>query len=222
MTEQIIKLEKPQLDTDFMKALQTRSSCREYDPNKELSLQQLSNLLWAAYGNNRQNKVREKHHFLAYKTVPSSCAAYPLELYVLTKKGIYLYLPDNEELKLIKEGNFMNLSGTQAFVPDCSLNIYFVTNYKKQKEFPNERLSNMFKSNNNAMKHSLIDAGIVSQNISVFCEIYGLKSIVRGDLGDPKKMRELLNLDEDKEPILAQSIGFLKPKPENASFDYLE
>ena len=80
----------------------------------------------------------------------------------------------------------------------------------------------MFKSNNNAMKHSLIDAGIVSQNISVFCEIYGLKSIVRGDLGDPKKMRELLNLDEDKEPILAQSIGFLKPKPENASFDYLE
>ena len=221
MAEQVIKLEKPTLDTDFMKALQTRCSCREYDPDKELSLHQLSNLLWAAYGNNRQNKVREKHHFLAYKTVPSSWAAYPLELYVVTKKGIYLYIPDNEELKLIKEGNYMNLSGNQAFVPDCSLNIYLVTNYKKQKEFPNERLSNMFKSNNNAMKHSLIDAGIVSQNISVFCEVYGLKSIVRGDLGDPKKMRELLNLDEDREPILAQSIGFHKEKPENAAFDYL-
>ena len=222
MSEQIIKLNKPKLDTDFMKALQTRASCREYDPNKELSLQELSDLLWAAYGNNRQNKVRQKHHFLAYKTVPSSCAAYPLELYVVTKKGIYLYNPDNEELKLIKEGNFMNLTGTQAFVPDCSLNIYIVTNYKKQKEFPNERLSNMFKSNNNAMKHSLIDAGIVSQNISVFCEIYGLKSIVRGDLGDIKKMRELLNLDEDREPILAQSIGFHKSKPENAQFNYLD
>jgi SagB-type dehydrogenase family enzyme len=221
MTEHVIKLNKPQLDTDFMKALQTRSSCREYDPNKELSLQQLSNLLWAAYGNNRQNKVRQKHHFLAYKTVPSSCAAYPLELYVVTKKGIYLYIPDDDELKLIKEGNFMSLTGTQAFVPDCSLNIYFVTNYKKQKEFPNERLANMYKTNNNAMKHSLIDAGIVSQNISVFCEIYGLKSIVRGDLGDSKKMRELLNLDEEREPILAQSIGFFKPKNENAEFDYL-
>ena len=221
MTEQVIKLNKPQLDTDFMKALQTRSSCREYDPNKELSLQQLSNLLWAAYGNNRQNKVRQKHHFLAYKTVPSSCAAYPLELYVVNKKGIYLYIPDNDELKLIKEGNFMSLTGTQSFVPDCSLNIYFVTNYKKQKEFPNERLANMYKTNNNAMKHSLIDAGIVSQNISVFCEIYGLKSIVRGDLGDAKKMRELLNLDEEREPILAQSIGFFKSKIENAEFDYL-
>ena len=221
MTEQVIKLNKPQLDTDFMKALQTRSSCREYDPNKELSLQQLSNLLWAAYGNNRQNKVRQKHHFLAYKTVPSSCAAYPLELYVVNKKGIYLYIPDNDELKLIKEGNFMSLTGTQSFVPDCSLNIYFVTNYKKQKEFPNERLANMYKTNNNAMKHSLIDAGIVSQNISVFCEIYGLKSIVRCDLGDAKKMRELLNLDEEREPILAQSIGFFKSKIENAEFDYL-
>ena len=221
MTEHVIKLNKPQLDTDFMKALQTRSSCREYDPNKELSLQQLSNLLWAAYGNNRQNKVRQKHHFLSYKTVPSSCAAYPLELYVVTKKGIYLYIPDDDELKLIKEGNFMSLTGTQAFVPDCSLNIYFVTNYKKQKEFPNERLANMYKTNNNAMKHSLIDAGIVSQNISVFCEIYGLKSIVRGDLGDSKKMRELLNLDEEREPILAQSIGFFKSKVENAEFDYL-
>jgi SagB-type dehydrogenase family enzyme len=173
------------------------------------------------YGNNRQNKVRQKHHFLAYKTVPSSCAAYPLELYVVTKKGIYLYIPDDDELKLIKEGNFMSLTGTQAFVPDCSLNIYFVTNYKKQKEFPNERLANMYKTNNNAMKHSLIDAGIVSQNISVFCEIYGLKSIVRGDLGDSKKMRELLNLDEEREPILAQSIGFFKPKNDNAEFDYL-
>jgi len=221
MTEKVIKLNKPQLDTDFMKALKTRCSCREYDPEKELSLQELSNLLWAAYGNNRQNKVRQKHHFLAYKTVPSSCAAYPLELYVVTKKGIYLYLPDDDELKLIKEGNYMNLTGTQAFVPDCSLNIYFVTNYKKQKEFPNERLANMYKTNNNAMKHSLIDAGIVSQNISVFCEVYGMKSIVRGDLGDVKKMRELLNLDEDREPILAQSIGFLKSKPENAEFDYL-
>ena len=39
--------------------------------------------------------------FLAYKTVPSSCAAYPLELYVVIKKAIYLYEPDNEQLKLI-------------------------------------------------------------------------------------------------------------------------
>ena len=46
MTEKVIKLNKPQLDTDFMKALQTRCSCREYDPEKELSLHELSNFCY--------------------------------------------------------------------------------------------------------------------------------------------------------------------------------
>jgi SagB-type dehydrogenase family enzyme len=222
MAEKIIKLNKPQINNEFMKACQNRVSCRDYDPTKELSLQQLSDLLWCAYGNNRQNKVRQKHHFLAYKTVPSACAAYPLELYAVTRKGIYLYDPDNEELKLIKEGNFMNVTGSQAFVPDSSLNIYIVTNYKKQKEFPNERIANAFKAGNTAKHCSLLDAGIVSQNISIYCEINGLKSVVRGELGDVKKMRELLNLDEDKEPVLAQSVGFIKEKDEKFEFAFLD
>ena len=54
-----------------------------------------------------------------------------------------------------------------------------------------------------------------------FIVINGLKSIIRGDLGDAKKMRELLNLDENKEPILAMSIGLFKEKKENSEFDYL-
>ena len=116
----------------------------------------------------------------------------------------------------------MNITGGQVFVPDCSLNIYIVANYKKQKEFPNERIANLFKVGNEAFKFALLDAGIVSQNISIFCEVNGLKSLVRGDLGDVKKMRELLSLDEDKEPILAHSVGFFKEKTENSEFGFLE
>ena len=44
---------------------------------------------------------------------------------------------------------------------------------------------------------------------------------MRGEMGDIPKMKELLDLKEDEEPILAQSIGFLKSKPENSEFDYL-
>ncbi len=47
MAENLIKLNKPELKGDFMNACQTRKSCREYDPNKELSLQQLSNFFGA-------------------------------------------------------------------------------------------------------------------------------------------------------------------------------
>ena len=66
----------------------------------------------------------------------------------------------------------MNLTGTQAFVRDYYLNIYFITKYKKQKEFPNERLSNMFKSGN-AEKHSLIDAGILLKIFHFIVKLMG-------------------------------------------------
>ena len=176
MEGKVIKLNKPNIDNAFMQACQNRVSCREYDPNKELSLQQLSELLWCAYGNNRQNKVRKKHHFLAYKTVPSGSAVYPLEIYAVTNKGIYLYDPDNEELHLIKEGNYMKYTGNQAFVPDCTLNIYIIFNYRKRKEFPNERIAGIPKEI--ATRSALVEAGCVSQNISLYCTLNGLSTVV--------------------------------------------
>ena len=35
-------------------------------------------------------------------------------------------------------------------------------------------------------------------------------------------MKELLNLDEYQEPILAHCVGFYKPKEENNKFKYLK
>ena len=55
-----------------------------------------------------------------------------------------------------------------------------------------------------------------------YCEINGLQSVVRGELGDVKKMKELLNLDEEKEPVLAKSIGFIKEKDEKFEFPFLD
>ena len=222
MAEKVIKLNKPKIEDAFMKGVQERKSCREYDPNKELTIQQISEILWCTYGNNRQNKIRQKHHFLAYKTVPSACGTYPLKIYAVTKKGIYFYDPDNEELRLVKEGNFMKYTGSQAFVPDCSLNIYMIADFKKQKEFPNERISNRFKTGGTlGMRCALLEAGAASQNISIYCAINGLDSVMRGEMGDIPKMKELLDLKEDEEPILAQSIGFFKEKKENGEFAYM-
>ena len=220
MAEKVIKLNKPKIEDAFMKGVQERKSCREYDPNKELTIQQISEILWCTYGNNRQNKIRQKHHFLAYKTVPSACGTYPLKIYAVTKKGIYFYDPDNEELRLVKEGNFMKYTGSQAFVPDCSLNIYIIFNYRKRKEFPNERIAGIPKEI--ATRSALVEAGCVSQNISLYCTLNGLSTVVRGEIGNVEKMRELLNLDEYQEPILAHCVGFYKSKEENNEFKYLK
>jgi len=59
-----IKLPPPQKKggMSLMKALNNRQSQRSYS-NKDLSLKQMSNLLWAAYGINRPN---------GYRTAPSA------------------------------------------------------------------------------------------------------------------------------------------------------
>ena len=44
---------------------------------------------------------------------------------------------------------------------------------------------------------------------------------MRGEMGDIPKMKELLELKEDEEPILAQSIGFFKEKKENGEYAYM-
>jgi len=57
ISAQDIKLPEPEknIGKPLMQALNERKSSREFS-NKELSLQQLSNLLWAANGFNREDK----------------------------------------------------------------------------------------------------------------------------------------------------------------------
>ena len=65
----------------FMKALSDRHSDREY-ADKELSLQDLSDLLWAANGINRPDGKR---------TAPSALNKQDIDIYVIMKEGAYLY-----------------------------------------------------------------------------------------------------------------------------------
>lgn len=71
-----------QCGTDVMTALANRQSCRSY-ADKELSLQQLSDLLWAANGVNRPEK--------GMRTAPSALNYQDVDIYVCTAKGAYLY-----------------------------------------------------------------------------------------------------------------------------------
>ena len=54
-----------------MESIKNRHTSREYNKNKELSIQQLSDLLWVAYGNNRPKQNIPGHHHGTYKTVAS-------------------------------------------------------------------------------------------------------------------------------------------------------
>ncbi|MCU0580457.1 MAG: nitroreductase family protein, partial [Desulfobacterota bacterium] len=71
------------------KALQERKSVRSYDSGRILSLGEISRLLWAADGVNRDNGKR---------TAPSALARYPVEVLAALPQGVYRYEPKPHRL----------------------------------------------------------------------------------------------------------------------------
>ena len=180
-----------------MKALKERKSYRKFE-GKEIPLQTLSDLLWAAYGNNRENSTRATHTFLAYKTVPSYCASYMFQysFFVFTLKAIYRYDSDKNKLIFIKEGNFMDKTGFQDFVKDGSVNVVMFSDYKSMKENRAEHMRSYF-NDETCLKTSCFDSGYISQNIYIYCQLHGLKTIARAAAGDEKTLKQLLGLGAD-------------------------
>ena len=92
-----IQLKNPQKKggAKIMKALNERKSTRSFD-SKELDLQTLSNLLWAANGINRPDGKR---------TAPSAMNRQEVEVYVCLKSGAYFYNPQANKLEFISDNN---------------------------------------------------------------------------------------------------------------------
>lgn len=166
----------------LMEALNGRQSDRSFS-EKELDNQTLSNLLWAAYGFNREDK----------RTVPSSQNKQEIDLYVMKKDGIYFYDAKSSVLKLTVKGDFKAGLGRQEFAKDASINIICVANTDKA-------------SNREAC---FFDSGLIMQNIGLFCASEGLGNVIRGSF-DRKLLPEYLKLTENQIVTMTQVVGYTK------------
>lgn len=92
-----VKLNKPDMNRgkSLMKSLSERKSVREYS-GKELSVQDLSDLLWAANGINRTD---------GKTTNPTAMNRQDIKVYVVLPKGTYLYNNKENRLDPISEGD---------------------------------------------------------------------------------------------------------------------
>ncbi len=174
----------------LMDALAKRFTARAFDP-KELSPQQLSSLLWAAFGINRPDGKR---------TAPSARNFQETDIYVLLKSGAYVYAAKSNKLDLVVAEDIRALGGTQDFVKDAPVTLVFVADLAKMGKGSNE----------DKMNTAHIDVGYISQNVYLFCTSEGLvtgarMSVDRAALGTKLKLRP------DQMIILAQSAGYPKP-----------
>ncbi|MDR3094934.1 MAG: SagB/ThcOx family dehydrogenase [Bacteroidales bacterium] len=166
----------------LMDALSNRQTVRAYS-DKAIEPQTLANLLWAAYGFNRENK----------RVVPSSQDRQEIDLYVVVKEGIYLYDAKVNKLLLRVKGDHRKDTGSQDFVAGAPLNFLFVANLDKA-------------SNRDA---ACTDCGFISQNIYLFCASEKMASVVRGSV-NKANMHKILQLTAKQEVLLAQTVGFPK------------
>jgi SagB-type dehydrogenase family enzyme len=174
-----------------MKALAHRASATKYD-TADLKLQDLSDLLWAANGVNRPASGK--------RTAPSAINAQDIDVFVFMKKGVFLYDATKHTLNLVAEGdNRISCAGKQEFETTPPLFCLLVSD-----------ISRFNRGNDSTrMVWAAEDAGIVSQNIAVFCASVGLATRPRASM-DLKKLRELLKLKDSQYPILNNPVSYKK------------
>jgi SagB-type dehydrogenase family enzyme len=189
---QAIKLNEPNKSrgSAVMKALSDRHSDREFD-TKDISLQDLSDLLWAANGINRNDGKR---------TAPSAMNRQEIDVYVIRKDGSYLYDASSHTLNPIAKGDYRKaVAGQQDFVTTAPISIVLVANLEKLGDASNE----------NTRLIAAIDAGIVSQNINLFCSATGLSTVPRASM-DKNELKEALNLSDSQFLMLNNPVGYPK------------
>ncbi|MCX6120813.1 MAG: nitroreductase family protein [Ignavibacteriales bacterium] len=107
-----IQLPPPQTEIGkpLMQVLKLRQSSRTFTA-KPLPLQELSNLLWAAYGINRPENGK--------RTAPSAMNWQEIDIYVMMQSGTYMYDAKSNSLLLITEKDLREPTGKQSFVKEA-------------------------------------------------------------------------------------------------------
>lgn len=179
--------QKAKKTLSVMEALSTRHSERAYS-NKALTDQELSDLLWAAGGVNRPD---------GHITSPTAMNKQEIRIFVFTAKGVSEYLPQTNQLKEVVKGDHRDIvAGRQDFAKTAPVSLVLVGDFDK------------FGSNAEHAKLMVaVDAGIVSENINLYCAAAGLATVPRGTMDGPA-IQKLLGLNANQLPILNNPVGY--------------
>jgi nitroreductase len=206
-----------------MQAFALRASVRDWS-DKDLSLQDLSDLLWAADGINRPDGRR---------TAPSAMNAQDVDIYVFMKDGAYKYDAAGQALIPIIAGDYrLTVTPPRGGGPSAKpmakpgekpeaapqppppgakpeakpapstpapVLLILVTDISKFRMGETE----------GKLRYGTLDVGIVSENIGVFCAGTGLATRPRAGM-DTAKIKELLKLTDTQYPLMNHPVGYPK------------
>ena len=191
--DSIIKLLEPDktLDVSLMLALTDRASQREF-ADKQLSLEDLSSLLWAANGVNREDGKR---------TAPSAVNAQDIDIYVCMYSGAYLYDAKQSQLiRITTEDLRTAVCGKQQM--EAPVFLVMVADISRYPE-------GLASQRPVVESFAAMDAGYVSENICLYCSAAKLATVPRASM-DKEALAKSLNLKDTQIPLLNNPVGYMK------------
>jgi len=189
-------LEKPEskIDVDLMKAFGLRKSTKEFS-EKEVSIKELSTILWSANGINREDGKR---------TAPALFGMEVIRIYVLSNSGIYLYDATQNTLlsrstKDAKKDVGSKRGGAEG-TETASLVLLLTGDPSMIPDFLSRDMR---------LNAAYATAGTIGQNVYLIANALGLRTRLVGAL-NVEGIRGCLKLSEDEIPLYIMPLGYGK------------
>ena len=174
--------------------IESRHSSRIYT-QKNMTLEQLSFLLWACQG---VKSIRGKS-YATLRTVPSGGARHPFETYLVVRKvdglrsGVYHYLPMEHALEFLQEIENLDERINESLCGQIWASKANVLFYWSMVPYRAEWRYGIY-----AHRVALMDAGHMAENLYLACTGLGLGCCAIGAFSD-ELCNDLLTLDGEEE-----------------------
>ncbi|HUI93362.1 MAG TPA: nitroreductase family protein [Chitinivibrionales bacterium] len=182
-----------------LKARQTNRSLSD----KKLSLQTLSNLLWAANGVNRKTGPFK----LPGRTAASASNSREIDVYAALEKGVFHYEPEAHRLDPAAKGDLRSMAigrGQEKWGANAPVRLIYVADIDKFKTsgFDEPRLHDP----EGQKAYYYADTGLIAGNVYLFAAAQGLAAWFHNC--DREGVAKELNLPESKRPLFGQTVGY--------------
>jgi nitroreductase len=196
-----IPLPKPETEggKSVLAALKERKTTRSISP-KELPPQVLSNLLWAAFGVNRESGSFGKKG----RTAASASNSQEIDLYVALAGGLYLYEAVPHRLTPVVAGDFRSRAGRGA-AATAPVNIFYVVDFSRYDTGPGQP-DRRIGDPEVQKSYYYTDTGLIAANVYLFAASQGLAAWFHNC--NRETAAKDFKLRPEQRVLFAQTVGY--------------
>ena len=212
----------------LMEALNARKSTRSFTAQK-LSRQMLSNLLWAAFGQNREMIKSESVASSGRpgRTAPSGMNLQEIDIYVAMAEGVYVYEASSHRLLPVLAQDIRATANRLPIAAEAAVCLIYVEDTDKKVTMPAgaapsatgtpsagapaagsapAAAPSALAGTQTRTSAGEVDSGFIGQNVYLFCASEGLGTFFH--TADREGLAKTLSLRPGQRVLYSQTVGY--------------